>query len=60
MYLDGLLADSHTAQGWYGHSILRDWREKQAEDHAVAEREVRAVNKADLTGKPLKMSDLQA
>lgn len=59
MYLDGLLADSHTVQGWFGRSVQLDWQEKQAQDQAVAEREVRAVNKADLTGQPLKMIDLQ-
>lgn len=60
MYMDGLLMDSNTAQGWYGHSILRDWREKQDADAEQEERELRAINRADVTGQPLRMSDLQA
>lgn len=52
--------DSNTAQGWYGHSILRDWREKQDADAEQEERELRAINRADVTGQPLRMSDLQA
>jgi hypothetical protein len=59
MYLDGLLGDSHSVDGWYGHSVIRDLQEKQVLDEEQMEREVRAVSKAELTGQPLKMSDLQ-
>jgi hypothetical protein len=60
LYLDGLLSDSHTVDGWYGRSVVRDFQEQQVDEAAQAEREVRAVSKAELTGQPLKMSDLQA
>jgi len=60
LYLDGLLSDSRTVDGWYGRSMIRDLQEQQADDAAQVEREFRAVSKAELTGQPLKMSDLQA
>lgn len=59
MYLQGLLYDGRTAQGWFARAVNADWQDLKTQQEAAAERQARAINKAQITGKPLSMADLQ-
>lgn len=57
--IDGLVADSRSTGGWYGNAIRADWEEKREDEAIKAEKAIRAVNKAEITGQPLMMEDME-
>lgn len=59
MYLDGLLVDGQSANGWYAKQVRLDMQEVLVEQQAYQERLQRAEMKAQIEGQPMSMADLQ-
>lgn len=58
VYINGLLIDSRTTNGWFARQVRVDVQDEKAEQAAYQERLLRAEQKAQIEGQPMQMADL--